>query len=198
MINLLPPDYKSNMLYARRNTALRRWISLMLIALLITVLIIGSGLFLMDRSVRKQSREVETASKNLKEQKIDETKAKLDEISADTKLILEVLSREVLFSSLLRQLGAVLPANTELETIQIDKVEGGISLNASAADVDAAAQIQVNLSDPNNKIFSSADIESINCTPAEGDTQQKYPCSARIRALFSKNNPYVYISRNNR
>ena len=43
MINLLPNDTRENMLYARRNTALLKWASLLGFALLGTVLIVGVG-----------------------------------------------------------------------------------------------------------------------------------------------------------
>lgn len=192
MINLLPPQYKENILYARRNRALLNWSITMLSALLLIAAIIACGYVLMNNSIKSQTAQADRAKQHLKDEKIDETKTQLDEISANTKLILQVLSREILFSSLLKQLGASLPSGTTLQAIQIDKVEGGITLKALAKDVQSATQIQVNLSDPQNKIFQKADIESISCTPTDGKTI--YPCTVQLRALFGKDNPYVYIS----
>ncbi len=191
MINLLPPDYKENILYARRNRTLFNWAIAMVVSLLILAAVIASGYLLLNNSMRTQSAQTEAARQHLKEEKIDETKGQLEEISSNTKLILQVLSREILFSKLLKQLGASLPAGTTLQSIQIDKVQGGITLKALAKDVESATQIQVNLSDPNNKIFQKADIESINCNPA---SKSVYDCTVQLRALFAKDNPYVYIS----
>lgn len=192
MINLLPPTYKENIIYARRNKRLLNWVGALVGASLLIATIIGGGYVFMEQSIKNQSSQATTTKEQLKKDKIDETKARLDEISANTKLILQVLSREILFSSLLRQLGASLPAGTTLQSIQIDKVEGGITLKALARDVESATQIQVNLADPKNKIFEKADIEIINCAPdaAAGS----YPCTVQLRALFTKDNPYVYIS----
>lgn len=192
MINLLPPAYKDNVAYARRNRKLLNWSTALVFSLLILMLIIGGGYFFMNQSIKNQSAQVEQAKQHLKNEKIDETKGRLDEISSNTKLVLQVLSREILFSSLLRQLGASLPAGSTLQSIQIDKVEGGISLKALAKDVDSATQIQVNLADPKNKIFEKADIESISCVPDSSGSA--YPCTVQLRALFSKDNPYLYIS----
>lgn len=193
MINLLPPEYKDNIVYARRNRTLLNWSSAMLVSLMFIGLVVATGYILMNNSIKNQTAQAEAAKQHLKDEKIDETKSKLEEISSNTKLILQVLSREILFSSLLKQLGASLPAGTTLQSIQIDKVEGGITLKALAKDVNAATQIQVNLSDPENKIFQKADIESISCTPG-GDNKAIYPCTVQLRALFGKDNPYVYIS----
>lgn len=191
MINLLPPEYKQNIVYARRNRTMLNWASALVAGLLLVLLIVAGGYLIIHQSIKSQSVQAESAKQHLKEEKIDETKSRLDEISANTKLILQVLSREILFSSLLKQLGASLPSGTTLQSIQIDKVEGGITLKALAKDVESATQIQVNLADPKNKIFQKADIESISCVP---DDKSSYPCTVQLRALFSKDNPYVYIS----
>lgn len=191
MINLLPPDYKENIAYARRNRLLLNWSGVLFVALLFLALIITGGYLFMNESISRQTAQSEQARQQLKDDKIDETKARLDEISSNTKLALQVLSREILFSSLLKQLGTSLPAGTALQSIQIDKIEGAITLQASAKDVESATQIQVNLADPKNKIFQQADIESISCTASGGTAQ---PCTVQLRALFAKDNPYVYIS----
>ncbi len=191
MINLLPPQYKDNIFYARRNRTLLNWSLALLLSLIFLSVIIGGGYIFMHESIKRQTAQYEQADQQLKDDKLEETKARLDEISANTKLALQVLSKEILFSSLLKQMGASLPQGTSLQSIQIDKVEGGITLKALAKDVDAATQIQLNLADPKNKIFQQADIETINC----GDSDNaEYPCSVQLRALFAKDNPYVYIS----
>jgi Tfp pilus assembly protein PilN len=192
---MLPPAYKENIVYARRNRSLLKWSVALIIALAVMGLIIAGGYIFMDQSIKRQSAQSEEARQNLKNEKLEETKARLDEISSNTKLALQVLSREILFSELLRQLGASLPAGTTLQSINIDKIEGGITLKALATDIESATQIQVNLADPENKIFQKADIETINCSSTSGENSSAaYPCTVQIRALFAKDNPYVYIS----
>ena len=122
MINLLPPDYKQNIIYARRNATLRHWALALVVTIFGALMIIGGGYIYMDQTIKANQKEVASAQKSLEEQDIEGTRKRLDEISANTKLILQVLSREILFSGLLRQLGASLPAGTSLEQIKIDKV----------------------------------------------------------------------------
>lgn len=202
MINLLPKDYKKSIAYARRNTFLRGWISALAFAVFGGLLIIGGGYLYMDHLIKKESKQVEAAKTQLSLEGINETRAHLDDISANVKLSLQVLSREVLFSSLIRQLGSAMPSDTALTEIQIEKPSGGITIKAVAKDIDSATQIQVNLADPSNKIFEKADIETIKCdppaAPASGTSAPEinltYPCNVQLKALFAKDNPFLYIS----
>jgi Tfp pilus assembly protein PilN len=197
MINLLPQDIKEDIFYARRNTRLRNWIVVTVFALIGVGVIVAGGLLYMQQQIKSQTASVAQAKQTLHDQKVDETQKRVEEISSDTKLTLDVLSREILFSKLLRQIGSALPANTALQSLQIDTVQGGIQLNALAADFNAGTQLQLNLQDPKNGVFEKADINSITCADASTPLlpeQKLFPCSVNLRALFGKNSSYVYIS----
>jgi len=197
MINLLPPNYKSNLYYARRNRSLMKWVSALSLSVVFSLLIIAAGWIYLDQSIKKQTKTAAETEKSLKDQNIEETTAKVEEISGNTKLVLKVLSKEVLFSKLLRQLGASLPANTALESIDIEELKGGLTIRAVAKDFNSASQIQVNLSDPRNKIFKQADLESISCGGGtDTESQAVYPCTVQLKALFADKNEYVYIGEN--
>lgn len=200
MINLLPRDIKEDIFYARRNTSLRGWILVALVALIGVGVIVAGGLIYMEQTIRNQTAQIQQSRQSLQDQKVDETQKRVEEISANTKLTVDVLSREILFSKLIRQIGSSLPANTALQSLQIDDTKGGIQLNALAADFNAGTQLQLNLQDPQNGVFEKADINSITC-PEPGDTSnaqaatpKQFPCDVNLRALFGKNNAYVYIA----
>lgn len=192
MINLLPPSVKENYIYGRRNTSLRRWSIALVFGLVGVAVVTVSGLFFMEQSIASYSNQVAATDKLLREQKLDETKQHAQSITDSVKLAVDVLSREVLFSQLLTQIGKVIPPNTSLTDLSISKVEGAIEISAVSADYTSATQLQVNLEDPTNKIFSKADIQSISCN---GSNDPRYPCTVAIRALFSDNNPYLFINK---
>ncbi len=197
MINLLPADCKQEIIYGRRNTTMVRWTIASCISLLITLGIIGGGYFVLRQSVKAETKNAETTQAELQSRKIEDTQKQVEELSNNTKLVVQVLSKEILFSKLLTQLGSSIPVNATLTGFQVDKLQGALSLKGSAKDVDSATQLQLNLQDPQNKIFDKADIESISCSTAgsEEDTNSAYPCTIQIKALFSKNNPFTYISK---
>ncbi len=197
MINLLPNDIKQDIGYARRNARLRLWIISSLIAFAGMGAIIGGGFLYLQQSTSSYSKQLEVAQQNLQAQDVSQTQKRVEEISSNTKLTTQVLSREILFSKLIKQIGSTLPAGTALKSLEIDKVQGGIQLNAGAVDYNAGTQIQVNLQDPKNGVFEKADINSIKCglvQSAQEPTATFYPCEVELRALFSKNNSYVYIA----
>ncbi len=192
MINLLPPDEKSDIMYARRNTVLRHWVFALLAVLVGLLLFLAAGQVYIAQTTTHLNKQVTTERESLKEQKLDETQKRLADLSNNLKLIIQVLSREVLFSKLLRQVGSVMPQGSVLSSIELSKVEGGIDLSAEAADYNTATRIQVNLQDPSNKLFDKVDIIQVSCAPPVKD--DPYPCKVTLRALFAKNNPFLFIN----
>lgn len=194
MINLLPPEIKENIMYARRNTRLLRWLAAGGLAIVGMAAIILFGLFYIDNSVRDLQKNVNTTQESLKSQKLEESQKRVESISGNLKLIVQVLSKQVLFSKLIRQIGSVMPPRTVLSNIELSKLEGGIDLVAKAQDYNSATQVQVNLRDPANKIFEKVDIVSVSCAPSSEDG---YPCTVTLRASFTKNNPFLFINNSN-
>lgn len=193
MINLLPPGVKQDISFARRNTKLLRWSGVLLTVIAGIGVITLSGTFYINKSIKAFSEQVETSRQQLKAQKLEETQKRIDDISSSLKLAVTVLSQEVLFSELFKQIGSVIPANAYLTDLKIGKIEGAIDLTAAATNYNAATQLQVNLADPSNKIFDQADIVNINCGSTAA-TNPRYPCIVTVRAQFVKNNPFLFIN----
>ncbi|GAC1387678.1 MAG: hypothetical protein NVS1B7_0100 [Candidatus Saccharimonadales bacterium] len=195
MINLLPPDVQRNISYARRNAHIAKWMSGLLIGIAGIGLVTGAGFMYMDRLGKNYAVQAAEAQAALNRQNPALTQKQVEDITSSLKLVVQVLSKEVLFSKLLRQIGASLPPGSVLSGLSINKVQGGIDLIASATDYKTASQVQVNLQDPNNKIFDKADIVSIRCeNNSIGNTSNLYPCVVVIRAQFAKNNPFLFIN----
>lgn len=201
MINLLPPEVKSHYRYARHNTTLRRWAFSTTFAL-VGLLVIGAiGYLYMMQISSSYDKQIRTSTTALQAQNLAQTQTQVKDISSSLKLAVQVLSKEVLFSQLLRQLGSLTPANAALSGFSINQADSAIDITAKATDYNAATQLQVNLSDPNNKIFSKADIVSINCASGNATSSSqtsaadsKYPCTATIRALLSNDTQFLFIN----
>ncbi len=189
MINLLPEATKQQIFYARRNTMLKNWLIAVAIGVLGIIVVIAAGHMFISQSVDSLEAQVATAQSQLKEQKLEETQKRVTEISESVKLTTQVLSKQVLFSKLLTQVGAAMPAGSSLQSLSINSVEGGIDLTAAATTYQAATQVQINLSDPANKIFEKADIVSVTC---QDNAKTAYGCQVSIRALFAKDNNFQY------
>ena len=195
MINLLPYDLKEQYDYGRRNTVLRRWAIALTLGLVGVLVVTFGGLFWMEQSVSTYRQKVADSEQSLKEQDLVGTRDRAKTISSNVKLAVDVLSREILFSQLLNQIAKVTPSNASLSDLSISTDQNAMEIKAVSTDYSSATQLQVNLQDPTNKIFTKADIQAIDCT---GGTDPKYPCTVTIRALFSENNPFLFINKENK
>ena len=202
MINLLPPEIKQDYKYARHNTKLVNRVVVASVALLGLAAISVGGIWYLKQAVKPYDAQIVAAETNLKQQDQAGTEKQVKDISDNLKLVIQVLSKEILFSQLLKQLAVIIPNNATLTSFTVSQTVGALDITANTVDYNAATQLQVNLADPTNKIFSKADIISINCiTTTQGadsssgsNAKSKYPCTATIRALFATNNPFLFIS----
>jgi Tfp pilus assembly protein PilN len=191
MINLLPPDIKENYVYARRNTLLRHWVVAFTFGLIGILGITSFGIFTIQGSINNYNRQVADATGILSKNKLTDTNKEVQDITNNLKLVVQVLSREILFSKMLRQMAIVTPKNVALAGLNIIDNQQGIDITANAKDYNAATQLQVNLTNPANQIFTKADIQSIHCT---GTPNPDYPCVVVIRALLGQNTPFLFIN----
>ncbi len=192
MINLLPPDMKENYRYGRRNHALAGWITAIVFCLAGAVLLTGGGYLYIDRDITSVTNQIADTDRQLESQNQSAVKKQVTEISNNLKLATDVLSKEVLFSKLIKRLGAVTPNNVLLSNLAITQTQGAVEISALSTNYPAAAQFQTNLTDPNNQIFKTADIENIDC--GSQTSNPDYPCKVSIRALFGDNSQYMFIS----
>ncbi|HTE22155.1 MAG TPA: hypothetical protein VK674_03875 [Candidatus Limnocylindria bacterium] len=197
MINLLPPAEKEVIAFARYNTQLRRWIAGACIGLVGVVLVVLGGQMYLRQSADTFDSAIASSQQRLGAQKQAETLKQVKGIQDSLKLVVDVLSREVLFSKLLQQVGLVMPRGTVLENLSLgtDQAETtAIDLTAKAVDYQSASQIQVNLQDPANKLFEKADLINIACTPA-AEEPNPYPCQVTLRVLPATENPFLLLSK---
>ncbi len=191
MINLLPSEQKDEITYAKKNTTLLHWAVWLLLAISVGVGIVLAGTIYINQSTASYTKRVAESQQALETKELGDAQKRITDLSNNVALIEKVLNRNILFSKLLKQAGSVMPDGTILLNLELSQVKGGIDLSAGAKDYNSATQIQVNLEDPNNKLFDKVDIVSINCS--EGSENQ-YPCTASLRALFSDENPYLFTT----
>lgn len=195
MINLLPQELKEEYRFARYNRQLVKWSLAFLCAMLGVTVITGAGVLVMNSSIDSYKSKVATAQAHLSSENINGVERQVATISDNLKLMVDVLSKEVLFSKLLEQLGTITPSNVILTDLSIAQSDSAIDITAETTNYNAAAQLQANLTAPGNQIFSKADIVSISCvSSASQATNPNYPCTATLRAAFTSTNPFLFIN----
>jgi hypothetical protein len=194
MINLLPPDLKQAYGYARRNNNLLHLLASCGLAIIGLALIAGAGVLYLHQTAKTYTAQAVSAEEELRKQNPSDVEKQVTDISGNLKLAVQVLSQEVLFSKLLARLAVITPGEVSLTGLRIDKFGGGLDINAVATTYKAATQLQVNMSDPNNKVFAKVDIVSIGCQADPNSRKGKYACQAQYRAQFAANNPFLFIN----
>ncbi len=191
MINLLPPTMKDGYRYARHNRRLLHWVIALGIGIIGAVALTTIGYLYMDETAKSYEMQIATTQEQLNKQNYTGIKKEVKDITNNLQLVVQVLSNQVVFSDLLTQLGSLTPKDTVLTGLSIAQTQGAINITAQAKDYSSATQLHINLSDANNKIFSKADIVSIDC---QQDSKNTYPCTITVRALFAPDNPYLFIN----
>lgn len=192
MINLLPSDVIIEIQYARRNTLLLKACTATVLVIIGVILVLGSGQVYLSTTTKKYESDVTSFKKTLQDQNIDSTKKEIQALSNNVNLSLRVLSKEILFSKLLRQAGTVMPPGSSLSSLEINDAKGGIDIAAGVQNYQVGTQVQINLADPKNNLFQKVDLISVGCS--EQQASNGYPCSANFRALFSEDNQYMFIN----
>ena len=193
MINLLPPELKQNYQYAHRNTGLLRTLAFIGLGIAGLAVIATAGFMYLQQSSNAYATEASNREATLQSQNQGQVIKRVQDISNSLKLAVQVLSQEVLFSELLKQLAVITPSKATLSGISISQAESAVDITAKTIDYAAATQMQINFADPENKIFDQADIVSVTCTE-DSDNPTRYPCTVIIRASFATNNPFLFIN----
>lgn len=191
MINLIPTDHKTSITYARRNSKITGWLIGAIIAISGLAIIAGGGLFYINQDIARNEASIKETQSALTAENEKETLTRVEEIGGRLSLVVNVLSRELLFSKLLPYLGALMPEGAIFENFSLARDQiGGIDLTIGAIDEFAASQALANIKDPENLLFSEADANQITCE----NKNTIYVCTASIRAILIEKNPFLLLS----
>ena len=198
MINLLPSETKRAYRYAMQNDKLMRWVLALVIAIIGLAAIGTYGWVSLHQAINTNSKSVSQLESTLAAADLTGTEAQVQTISNDFSLVVKVLSQEVLFSKLLKQIAAAMPQGANLTSLNITSTTkgSGLDITAESTNYTVATQVQVNLADPSNGIFSKADLVNITCGASTTTNNQnsQYPCTVTLRAQFAANNQFLFIN----
>lgn len=166
MINLLPPEIKKE---AEYSTAQKEVI--VYGASLILFGIVAIGIQLLGYVFINQQRndlKTDLDAKNAQLEDINKSQSDAVRLSADINKVGALLDRQVDFSTLIQEVGAVLPNGTRLNSLSlgVDNTQP-ISFQFDIDTQEKAAVVRKNLEDSN--LFVGADIQNINVRETNED-----------------------------
>lgn len=191
MINLMPGEIKEQRSYGRKNVKLLKWTTQAVVLFSILLMAIILGLNVIYRAQKTSSNEKERLEKKYVNEKYDEIKKSYDEFSGNLTTVTQILSKQVLYSSLLQKIGSVIPPGATLNSISLAGTDNALDLNFSIANETLAPIIQVNLQDEKNKLFEKADIIQVSCQQEQNNTEK---CSTQLKAQYRKDATFLFIN----
>ncbi len=160
MINLLPPQQLANIRIARSNTLLRRYIELVLLALLVIITALTAGYYFMNVQQSNVQLVVEADQKKIAE--LEPVQKQAEQLSSTVNTIAGLFSRDVPFSDMLVQIGGLMPQGAVLTGLQFS-IEDFKSPLVISAQVDSEAKAAILLKNlQSSELFKSAEIKTID------------------------------------
>lgn len=181
MINLLPPEAKNQIKFARRNSILIKWLGAIFVVMLLITAMNVFGQFYINQTANRLKETANVTDQRIKEENLEQYKNNLNSLSGDMKTAVQILKKQLLFSKVFPKIGTTLPSGAVLSNVTLNSTDTSLDLTILAKDQYTANQAFTNVKDSNNQLFSKTDLISIVC----GDSNPSYPCTAQVKALLN-------------
>jgi Tfp pilus assembly protein PilN len=191
VINLLPSDIKQSIAYARKNSVIWLWVIILWIFLLLIALVISFGIFFINQRANNLNRLVTISDQRVNDQQLKEYQQKAEVFSNDLNTAVKLLEDQLLFSKIIKTIGAVLPPGVTLGTLDYSVEDEILTLNIEASNQRLITTAFENISNGktiSQDLFTKADLLKIDCNPDEG------LCTGSIVVLLNKNSNFYLLN----
>lgn len=191
MINLMPNDIKSKRSYGRKNILLLKWTTQAIILFTLLLLTIILGLNTIYSSQKSALNEKTKLENKYTTEKYEETQKSYNEFNSNLTTTTQILSKQILYSSLLQKIGSVIPPGATLNSISIASTDNALDLNFNISSSALAPIVQINLQDEKNNLFEKADIIQVSCQQDQANTEK---CTTQLKAQYKKDAVFLFIN----
>jgi hypothetical protein len=197
MINLMPNDMRADIVYARHNRVLLKWLGALVIAMLGIAAMTLFGQYYINHNATNLQSVAQVTQTRISDQNLQSTQTEIQNLSNNFTTISQLLKRQLLFSKMLVKIGSIVPDGAILSGITLSTGTSAIDLNIVATTREAATQAFVNISDTTNGLFNKADLISVACitpTATSSESASKYPCSAMIKVVIKTDSSFYFLN----
>ncbi|MFZ1258793.1 MAG: PilN domain-containing protein [Candidatus Saccharimonas sp.] len=181
MINLLSPNERKQLMAARTNTLLRRYVILMSLVIVLLIIEMGGIYFMLSAENTRSKNVIAENEAKTADRAIIRTQA--NEFRSNLATAKYILDRQVNYTSLIVGIANALPASAALDTLTLNPDTFGTPtvMNIRTESFDSALVIKDSLQ--KSPIFSDVNIQSISESTA-GPNGYRY--LAVYNVTFSK------------
>ena len=152
MINLLPPEYKEEIEYGRKNHRTLSWATTVAFGILSLLIITFVGKITIQ-SAKSQAESQKTAlEQQMQQVSLSDVEKKYTSFIDTTGSVKKIYSQEVLYSRLIRKLATLLPQDAKLTNISLTDKDRALNLNFNNSSDGLGPVILVNLQNQGEQI----------------------------------------------
>ena len=179
MINLLPPETKTQISAARANRLLLRYNLLLLIA--VVFMLAAIGLVYIYLGSAKASAESTIAENISRAGDYGSVESDANHFRQQLTNVKQILDNDTKYTKVALEIAAVLPSGVILETLNLDSATFGTPTTLTAKVTDYTTVLKLKESLQQSTIFSDASIQSIS-----DDSDGNYPLTATFSVTIRK------------
>lgn len=181
MINLLPDKEKSELIAARHNVLLVRYIAMSLVAIAALYIVMKSSEQLLTTT--KVSAEATIASNTTEAGVYSQTKQRVGELSNNLSSAQSILDQEIHFSKILTNIASQMPEGTIIGELNLSatSLQAPVSITAYGKTTEAILALQSAFR--SSTFFSSVDFQTVS---ESGSSVDGYPVSVTMNVTFSR------------
>lgn len=179
MINLLPPDAKSQLRAAQSNRLLLRYTLLLTVAFVFLLSSLGVVyIYLMNTSA---AAEATIASNRSKVSDYAAVQSQATAFRQNLTGAKQILNNDVAYTKVILEISKVLPGGVVLDTLTLDSKTFGTPMSLAARVRDYPTTLALKNSLQNSNLFSNVSIQSIT-----GGNEGTYPLSVALNVTINK------------
>lgn len=184
MINLLPYEHKEEIMAARTNVVLVRYITILILAAIVLGGLIVGAYFALNGT--KESAELKASENTSRLAAYQQTKLRADTFRSDLTTAKTILDSNVSFSKLIYEIADTVPAGVVLDDLTLDPATFGssVTMNASAKTFNDASKLRDSFR-ANNQVFSNVQVQTIKSSGAAA-TDKNYPVKVVLSVVINK------------
>ncbi len=198
MINLLPNNYKEQIVYGRKNLVLTHWIIAMFMAMAAILAVSFAGTILLYKTTDNQKKAVESAKQQLTAKKLDQNYKNFNNLVTDFNTVVSIATQQIRYSNIINSITPLLPEGTTLNGIELQQGVNAVEIKLNGQSKESLTQALVNIADKKNNVFEKADFNNINCkvvaTTGGDSSTEEPPCKVSIKGLLAKNKDFYFIT----
>ncbi len=180
MINLLPPDYKTEIQAARMNRALVGYLLFTIMGAAFLVASLAGTYYLLTQT--RDSADIAREQNESRFSEVMEAQQQASELRSNLAMAKSILDSEITYSDILLDIAALMPSGTILDELKLDKNIFGSETTITAYSRTNESALALKESFEKSDLFSNVSFQNIS--QSSSNENRDYPYTVSLNVTF--------------